>query len=116
MQVDEAELIAGWQTIQEQTNYSAELLTMRRLWYSAAWTFLRARTEQGHWWCQHTAITAALGEVIAFYSDSTPRIMWEHMAEQLGQCGACINSFHATLVRPLCMLALTFEALNLSLN
>lgn len=61
--------------------------------------------------CSHRAITAALGEVIAFYNNRLPVIIWGHMAEQLGKCADCINSFHASLVRPACshrrLLALT---------
>lgn len=99
--IDEEELTARWQVIQSQKCGSDEALAVRQAWYSSAWTFISTlpEPEAKHWWCQHTAVTQALAEVLAFYNHRLPSTIWERMADQLGQCGDCINSFHAASVR-----------------
>ena len=100
--IDERELIERWAAIQSQEYGSDEALAVRKAWYSSAWNFISTLPSPGasHWWCRHTAVTQALAEVVAFYNHRLPKSIWERMAEQLGQCGDCINCFHAAAVRP----------------
>lgn len=68
-------------------------------WYKDAATWLNQPPNSCHWWCEHTAVTQGLLELLAWH-DSQPVVqqLWRQMAGQLAGCALCIQHYHQAQV------------------
>lgn len=76
----------------------------RAAWLQRVWGWLTARGKlgpDGHWWCQHGDITAALAEVLRFWDpgNNTVKAVWSCMSSQLTSCFQCIEAYIQFQVR-----------------